>query len=75
MASVGVNTSGSQFYICLDAAKHLDGRCMAFGRVVEGAEVLVTIEKVRQAKGLHSKSPISLAAQKNSRQDKLNLCV
>ena len=46
MASIGVNTNGSQFYIDLSPAPHLNGRCMVFGRVVDGDDVLKEIEKV-----------------------------
>jgi cyclophilin family peptidyl-prolyl cis-trans isomerase len=46
MASVGRNTNGSQFYIDLAPAPHLNGRCMVFGRVVEGMEHIDAIEKM-----------------------------
>ena len=40
MANAGVDTNGSQFYVTVAPAPHLDGRCVAFGRVVEGADVI-----------------------------------
>jgi cyclophilin family peptidyl-prolyl cis-trans isomerase len=46
MASVGVHTNGSQFYITLDQCKHLNGRCVTFGRMIEGDEVLKSMESV-----------------------------
>ena len=46
MASVGVNTNGSQFYISLSPTYHLNGRCMVFGRLVGGEELLSRLEKV-----------------------------
>jgi cyclophilin family peptidyl-prolyl cis-trans isomerase len=46
MASAGVHTGGSQFYIDLAPAPHLDGRCVVFGRLVEGDDVLQKMEKV-----------------------------
>ena len=46
MASVGVHTNASQFYVTLNPAKHLNGRCVTFGRLVEGDEVLKAIEQV-----------------------------
>lgn len=46
MASVGLDTMGSQFYITLRENPQLDGRCTAFGRIVSGAEVLPNLEKV-----------------------------
>ena len=39
MASAGVDGNGSQFYVTVEPAPHLDGRCVAFGRVVEGLYV------------------------------------
>lgn len=46
MASIGVHTNGSQFYIDLGHAKHLNGRCVTFGRLVAGESVLKAIEEV-----------------------------
>jgi cyclophilin family peptidyl-prolyl cis-trans isomerase len=46
MASIGVNTNGSQFYISFSATKYMNGRCSVFGRLVEGDELLNRIEKV-----------------------------
>ena len=40
MASSGPDTAGSQFFITLSRQPHLDGRYTAFGRVVQGDEVL-----------------------------------
>jgi cyclophilin family peptidyl-prolyl cis-trans isomerase len=40
MADAGLNTAGSQFYILLANAPHLDGRYTVFGRVTEGMEVV-----------------------------------
>lgn len=45
MASIGLNTGNSQFYLLLDRASQLDGRCVCFGRLVEGFEVLDVLEK------------------------------
>jgi len=38
------NSSGSQFYICLDAAPFLDGQYTLFGAVVSGMEVVDKIK-------------------------------
>lgn len=46
MASVGVGTNGSQFYISLSSTPQLNGRCVVFGRVSKGLEVLESIEKL-----------------------------
>jgi cyclophilin family peptidyl-prolyl cis-trans isomerase len=43
MASIGIHTNGSQFYIGLadgDSNRHMNGRCVAFGRVVKGTKIL-----------------------------------
>ena len=47
MAHAGRNTGGSQFFIChsRDNTKHLDRHHTAFGRVVEGLDVLDAIRQ------------------------------
>jgi peptidyl-prolyl cis-trans isomerase B (cyclophilin B) len=47
MAHAGRNTGGSQFFIChsRDNTKHLDRNHTAFGRVVEGLDVLDAIKQ------------------------------
>lgn len=40
MASAGKDTEGSQFFLTHSMQPHLDGRYTAFGRVVEGMEVV-----------------------------------
>ena len=44
MASVGIHTNGSAFYVSLGANPHMNGRCVNFGRVVEGDSVLKELE-------------------------------
>ncbi len=34
------NSAGSQFFICLDTAKRLDGKYTTFGKVIKGLDVL-----------------------------------
>ena len=47
MASVGLDTGGSQFYVSLSPAPHMNGRCVVFGRLApESESVLAGIEKV-----------------------------
>ena len=45
MAHRGLNTGGSQFFICLsrESTAHLDRKHTCFGKVVEGLEILDTI--------------------------------
>lgn len=46
MANRGKNTNGSQFFITLNKCLHLDGKHVAFGRVVDGIEVVREVAKV-----------------------------
>jgi peptidyl-prolyl cis-trans isomerase-like 3 len=46
MANKGPATNGSQFFVTLAAAPHLDGKNTAFGRVLEGWETLDKMEAV-----------------------------
>lgn len=47
MAHAGRNTGGSQFFVChsRDNTSHLDGNHTCFGKVVEGLEVIDTIQQ------------------------------
>lgn len=49
------NSAGSQFFIVVDEAPHLDGQYAAFGQVVEGMDVvdeIVQVDRNRQDKPL-----------------------
>lgn len=39
------NSAGSQFFICLGTASNLDGDYAAFGKVIDGKEIIEKIEK------------------------------
>jgi cyclophilin family peptidyl-prolyl cis-trans isomerase len=45
MAHAGKDTGGSQFFLTFGPATHLDGRHTAFGRVIEGQDVLAKIQR------------------------------
>lgn len=44
------NSAGSQFFIMVEAAPHLDGEYAAFGKVIEGMEVVDKIVSVERGK-------------------------
>ncbi|TKX22572.1 cyclophilin type peptidyl-prolyl cis-trans isomerase-like protein 4 [Elsinoe australis] len=47
MANKGPGTNGSQFFITLDKAPHLDGKNTVFGRLIEGWATLDKMEDVQ----------------------------
>ena len=44
--SMHPDSAGSQFFIMVDAAPHLDGQYAAFGKITENAEAAVAISRV-----------------------------
>lgn len=60
MANAGPNTNGSQFFVCTVETSWLDGKHVVFGRVVEGMDVIKTIEGVGSQSG-QTKKPVVIA--------------
>jgi cyclophilin family peptidyl-prolyl cis-trans isomerase len=46
MAHAGPNTGGSQFFLTFKPTTHLNGKHTAFGRVVEGIDVLAKLQRI-----------------------------
>jgi peptidyl-prolyl cis-trans isomerase B (cyclophilin B) len=60
------NSAGSQFFICLEHKEHLDNRYTAFGRVVQGMDVVQEIARTPLADpgaGRPKEAPVILSVQ------------
>ncbi len=55
MANAGPNTNGSQFFITFKETPWLDGRHTVFGEVLEGKEVIDSLEKLGTGAGKTTK--------------------
>jgi cyclophilin family peptidyl-prolyl cis-trans isomerase len=51
------NSAGSQFFLCLERAPHLDGQYTAFGRTAD-AESLAVVRKIGEARTGHQDRPV-----------------
>ena len=57
------NSAGSQFFIMVDAAPHLDGQYAAFGKITENAQAAIDISRVpRNMMNDKPKKPIVIAS-------------
>ena len=62
MANSGPDTNGSQFFITVAAAEHLNGKYSLFGQVASGQEVADAISKVPKNEEDRPDTPVTITA-------------
>ncbi|CAG9327568.1 unnamed protein product [Blepharisma stoltei] len=70
MANSGPNTNGSQFFITTVPCPWLDGKHVVFGKLVEGFEVLKTIEAQGTQNGTPKKKVTIINCGQEEKQEK-----
>ena len=60
MANAGPNTNGSQFFLCFIPCQWLDGKHCVFGSVIDGLQVLDSLESMGSSTGA-TKAPCVIA--------------
>lgn len=70
MAHAGKNTGGSQFFITFGATPHLDGKHTAFGRVIQGKDVLAKLTRINPGRRAPGVVPSKIVTAKVVRKRK-----